>query len=47
MGACAAAGKLPPPGWTTPDESGASVSVSDLSRRNQGEYLYLLKTKLT
>ncbi|CZR64499.1 uncharacterized protein PAC_14397 [Phialocephala subalpina] len=36
VGACAAAGKMPPPGWTAPDESGTGVSVSDLSRRNQG-----------
>ncbi|KAF8855344.1 acetyl-CoA acetyltransferase [Acephala macrosclerotiorum] len=36
LGACAAAGKLPPPGWTAPDERGTAVSVSDLSRRNQG-----------
>ncbi|KAE8443424.1 hypothetical protein EG329_001905 [Mollisiaceae sp. DMI_Dod_QoI] len=36
LGACVAVGKLPPPGWTTPDESGTSVSVSDLSKRNQG-----------
>ena len=27
VGACAAAGKLPPPGWTKPDESGKGVSV--------------------
>lgn len=32
VGACAAAGKLPPPGWTKPDESGKGVSVSNVSR---------------
>ncbi|PMD62376.1 acetyl-CoA acetyltransferase [Hyaloscypha bicolor E] len=32
LGACAAAGKLPPPGWTKSDESGKGVSVSDISR---------------
>jgi hypothetical protein len=32
VGACAAAGKLPPPGWTKSDESGKGVSVSDISR---------------
>jgi hypothetical protein len=32
VGACAAAGKFPPPGWTNPDESGKAVSVSDVSR---------------
>jgi hypothetical protein len=32
VGACAAAGKLPPPRWTKPDESGKGVSVSDVSR---------------
>lgn len=32
VGAYAAAGKLPPPGWTKPDESGKGVSVSDVSR---------------
>ena len=31
VGACAAAGKLPPPGWTKPDESGKGRSVSDVS----------------
>jgi len=32
VGACAAAGNLPPLGWTKPDESGKGVSVSDVSR---------------
>jgi hypothetical protein len=32
VGACAAAGKLPPPGWTVPDENAKSISVSDVSR---------------
>jgi hypothetical protein len=32
VGACAAAGKIPPPGWTKADESGKGVSVSDVSR---------------
>ncbi|KAN0096639.1 hypothetical protein V8E51_015444 [Hyaloscypha variabilis] len=32
LGACAAAGKYPPPGWTKPDESGKGVSVSNVSR---------------
>ncbi|KUJ06859.1 uncharacterized protein LY89DRAFT_661468 [Mollisia scopiformis] len=36
LGSCAAAGKMPPPGWTSPDESGTAVSVSDLSSRQQG-----------
>ena len=32
VGACIAAGKYPPPGWTKQDESGKGVSVSDVSR---------------
>jgi hypothetical protein len=32
VGACAAAGKLPPPGWTKPDENGKGISVSDVAR---------------
>ncbi len=32
VNACAAAGKLPPPGWTKPDETGKGVSLSDVSR---------------
>lgn len=32
VGACAAAGKMPPPGWTKPDESGKGISLSDVSR---------------
>ncbi len=30
--ACATAGKLPPPGWTKPDDNGKGVSLSDVSR---------------
>ena len=32
VGACAAARKMPPPGWTKPDESGKGISLSDVSR---------------
>jgi len=32
VGACAAAGEMPPPGWTNPDESTKGASVSDVSR---------------
>lgn len=30
VGACAAAGKMPPPGWPAPDESVRSVGVSEV-----------------
>lgn len=32
VGACAAAGKLPPPGWTAPDESAQVVSLKKVTR---------------
>jgi hypothetical protein len=32
VGACGAAGKMPPHGWTKPDESGKGISLSDVSR---------------
>lgn len=38
VSAYAAAGKLLPPGWTPPDENGKAVSVSDLSKRDQGQF---------
>lgn len=38
VGACAAAGKLPPPGWTVPDENVKGVSVSDVSRFGESRF---------
>lgn len=35
VAACAAAGQLPPPGWTERDKTGKVVSPSDLTRRGQ------------
>lgn len=35
LGACAAAGKMPPPGWTPPNEDARTVSVSDVKRFGQ------------
>jgi hypothetical protein len=37
VSACAAANKLPPPGWEVPDKSVPTVSVSDVSRRGDSE----------
>ncbi|KAG9230815.1 hypothetical protein BJ875DRAFT_139348 [Amylocarpus encephaloides] len=31
LAACITAGKMPPPGWTVPDQGGKTVSVSDVS----------------
>ena len=35
VGACAAAGKMPPPGWTKPNEAARKVDVSDVKRYGQ------------
>ncbi|KAG0649422.1 hypothetical protein D0Z07_4488 [Hyphodiscus hymeniophilus] len=35
LGACAAAGKMPPPGWTPPDEAARKITVSDVKRFGQ------------
>lgn len=40
MGACAAAGKLPPPGWSTQDGNVKTVTVSDVTRFGDSEFLY-------
>jgi acetyl-CoA acetyltransferase len=37
VGACAAAGKLPPPGWSMPDTKARSVSASDVSKLRQSK----------
>jgi hypothetical protein len=42
--ACAAAGKVPPPGWTESDESGRAVSLSDVSRRGKSMALDNIKS---
>lgn len=38
VAACAAADKLPPPGWTAPDESAQTVSLSDVSWGGESIY---------
>lgn len=35
VGACAAAGKMPPPGWTPPNKNARTVSVSNVKRFGQ------------
>lgn len=42
MAACAAAGKLPPPGWTAPDESVPVISLANVDRRKDSERLKTL-----
>lgn len=39
VGACAAAGKLPPPGWAAPDESVPTVSLSNVKRSGDSKSL--------
>ena len=46
VGACAAAGKLPPPGWTAPDESAPKVNLKEVAKRDSCKRLkYLLAHK--
>ena len=35
VGACAAEGKMPPPGWTKPNEDARKVNVSNVKRYGQ------------
>ena len=38
MSACAAAKRIPPPGWTTPESGAGAASPLDLSRFAEGKY---------
>jgi hypothetical protein len=37
--ACAAEGKMPPPGWTKPNEDAGKVNVSNMKRYGQSMHV--------
>jgi hypothetical protein len=46
VGACAAAGKLPPPGWTKSSESGRALSLSDITGQGRRSMFFWFDWKL-